>query len=169
MRFVTAITLSLALASTANAQQARSFDFKGVKATDRYEQHKDAFERCEKYKNFEGCRFKDIMVAGTIVGPQAGWAPDGSLVLIRANFTSVQFSRIAEGFREKWGKPDVYVEQNVQNAYGAKLAIPIATWKFAEGEMTLVGPDFRQNASFEFQTHARKAYIDGLSKPKADF
>lgn len=163
-------TLALSVAAAAQAHDAlRSFDFKGIKASDRYEQHKDAFQKCSKYMNFNGCRFKDIMVAGAIVGPEAGWAPDGSLVLIRASFADSSYERIDEGFRAKWGEPDAYVEQQVQNGFGAKLTIPVAKWKFAEGEMTLIGPDFRRSGSFEFQTHARKAYMDSLSKPKADF
>jgi hypothetical protein len=166
------IFVAVALSVTAAAQAERlprHFDFKGITANDRYDQHKSDFERCDKYMNFNGCRFKDPMVAGAPVSPEAGWASDGSLVLIRASFSSSNFERINEGFRAKWGEPDTYVEQQVQNGFGAKLTIPVAVWKFAEGEMSLIGPNFRHTGSFEYQSHARKLYMDGLKKPKADF
>jgi hypothetical protein len=162
--------LGLSLATVAQGQGAtRSFDFKGIKAGDTYDQHTAEFRKCDKYMNFNGCRFKDAQVAGVYVGPEAGWGFDGKLMTIRGNFQDFSYDKIDAGFQQKWGKPDAYTEVEVQNGYGAKIRIPTSVWHFAEGDMTLIGPDFRHGCSFAFRTHAYQAYLDGLEKPKADF
>ena len=157
------------MASTAMAQNAPTFDFKGIAATDSYEQHKTAFQKCEKYFNFQGCKFKDREVAGVLAFPEAGWTDDGRLVLIRGTVAEFNYRTLVEGFRQKWGAPDLYTEIDAQNGYGAKIKIPVSVWNFVEGEMKLTGPSFRTDGRFEFVTHERKAYLEGLDKPKADF
>lgn len=146
-----------------------NFEFKGVKATDTYDQHAAEFQKCEKYFNFNGCRFKAGEVAGVLVGPEAGWGTDGKLMTIRASFADFSYDKINAGFQQKWGKPDAYTEIEAQNGFGAKIKIPTSVWHFAEGDMTLIGPDFRHDCSFAFRTHAYQAYLDSLDKPKADF
>lgn len=160
---------ALSLASGAAAKDLPSFDFKGIQATDTYAQHQGAFRKCDKYFNFNGCKFDDQEVAGVLSFPEAGWADDGSLQLIRGNFSSYNYDKIEAGFKAKWGEPDIYAVDTIQNGFGATLNIPYSVWKFAEGEMRLTGPDFRREGSFEFLSHARMAYLEGLERPKADF
>jgi hypothetical protein len=127
------------------------------------------FAKCEKYMNMSGCKFLDAKVGGKLTFPEAGWASDGSLLLIRGTVTSYDYATVRQAFEAKWGKPTFESQSSAQNGYGAKIEIPSSVWRFAEGEMTLVGPSFNGRGRFEFQSIARKAYMESLNRPKADF
>src|SRR5258708_6868528 len=134
--FIALLLLGAPLSQSQAQAPLTSFEFKGVRATDIMSQHVTLFGKCDKYFNFIGCKFLDANVGGQLAFPEAGWAPDGSLVLIRGSFSSFNYSVIREAFEAKWGKPASSNELPVQNGFGAKAIIPISVWEFAEGEMT---------------------------------
>ena len=94
---------------------------------------------------------------------------DGNLDEVRGRVSHYSYATLLEGFTAKWGNPDSHFENEFQNGYGAKIVIPTSAWEFSEGRMILIGPDFRGDGVWHFRTHARQAYLDGLSAPKSDF
>lgn len=155
--------------SSAVAQSSPTFEFRGLTVSSTAPQHESILNKCEKYFNAQGCKLKDANVAGVLAFPEAMFQDsDGTLMEIRGTISRYNYGTLEQGFISKWGPPE-RVEENVQNGFGAKLTIPISVWKFAEGNMTLTGPDFRGQGSWHFRTHQRQAYLDGLRAPKKDF
>ncbi len=169
MRGATLIA-GLLLTAAVSAQELPRFDFRGMTTDSTAEQHRDILQKCEKYMNLQGCKLKDMDVAGVLAFPEAMFRhSDGKLDEIRGSISRHYYDTLNQGFIAKWGAPTVYTEETVQNGYGAELVIPMSVWKFAEGDMTLIGPSFRGQGSWHFRTHQRQAYLDGLRAPKADF
>ena len=169
MRKVILVVGALA-ATSAAAQSLPTFEFRGLTVSSTAVQHQSMLNKCEKYFNAQGCKLKDANVAGVLAFPEAMFQhSDGTLMEIRGSIARYNYATLEQGFIAKWGQPNDRVEQAVQNGFGAKLTIPISEWRFAEGKMTLIGPDFRGQGSWHFRTHQRQAYLDGLNAPKKDF
>lgn len=162
--------VGLLVATSAMGQDMPHFEFRGMTAESTVDQHQEILSKCEKYFNAQGCKLKDMNVAGVLAFPEAMFAnSDGKLMEIRGSISRHNYQTLNQGYIAKWGKPKIYTEEVAQNGFGAKLTIPLSIWKFAEGDMTLIGPNFRGDGSWHFRTHARQAYLDNLSAPKADF
>lgn len=158
------------VASSASAQALPTFEFRGLTVSSTIPQHENILNKCEKYFNAQGCKLKNADVAGVLALPEAMFQnSDGTLMEIRGSIAHYDYSTLEQGFINKWGPASERVEQEVQNGFGAKLTIPISVWKFAEGNMTLTGPDFSGQGSWHFRTHQRQAYLDALQAPKKDF
>lgn len=157
-------------ATGASAQTLPSFEFRGMTTRSTAAQHQDVLQRCERYFNAQGCKLKDMNVAGVLAFPEAMFRDsDGTLEEIRGTISRYNYPTLERGFIDKWGEPTLHSEETLQNGFGATLVIPTSVWRFSEGEMTLIGPNFRGDGSWHFRTHARQTYLDGLRAPQADF
>lgn len=164
------LAASALVAGSASAQTLPTFEFRGLTVSSTAPQSQNILNKCEKYFNAQGCKLKDANVAGVLAFPEAMFQnSDGRLMEIRGTVARYNYATLEQGFIDKWGRPSERIEQEVQNGFGAKLTIPISVWRFAEGKMTLTGPDFRGKGSWHFRTHQRQAYLDGLQAPKKDF
>jgi hypothetical protein len=165
------LALAIGFVPAVAAAQSRSFEFKGIRATDTLEAHRAEFAKCDKYFLAQGCVPKDTAVGGvTMFDLEVLFADDGSGVSqIRSDFAARSYDTLVAAFTIKWGKPNASAVSSIQNGFGAKLDVPIANWKFNEGTMTLRGGDFQGYARMEFMSNAEKARIEALDKPKVDF
>ena len=125
--------------------QSRSFEFKGIRATDTLETHRDKFVKCDVYFQAQGCGFKDTTVGGVAMyNLVVLFADNGSGVTqIRSDFAACSYDTVLEAFTMKWGKPNRASFDTVQNGFGATIDVPTARWKFDEGTMTMRGGDFQ--------------------------
>lgn len=165
------IALAICGAPTVADAQSRSFEFKGIRATDTLEVHRAEFVKCDKYYLAQGCVPKDTMVGGVVMfNLVVLFADNGSGVTqIRSDFAARSYDTLRAAFTMKWGQPSATSIKTIQNGFGAKLDVPTAQWKFNEGTMTVRGGDFRGYANMEFMSNAEMARIDALDAPKVDF
>lgn len=164
------IGLGILVSTHALAGEPVAFEFRGLTVESTSAGSADILQKCEAYFNSQGCKLVDAHVAGTLSFPQAMFANStGKMEELRGTVYGDSYETIRAGFIQKWGEPTSYVEESVQNGYGATKKIPVSVWKFADGELTLIGTDFRGDGEWHFRTFARQAYLDGLKKPKADF
>lgn len=166
-----AATALAVFGTTAAEAQSRSFEFKGIRATDTLDAHRSEFVKCDKYFAAQGCEFKDSTVSGVpMFDLEVLFANDGSGVgQLRSDFAAGSYQTVLSAFTMKWGKPDATDVSTIQNGFGAKLDVPTAVWRFVEGTMTLRGGDFRGDARMEFISNVEKARLEALDKPKVDF